>query len=164
MPRPWIFTGWIFIYSGPKVQAEAYYYTSMNTDKWVISLKVWNTGRQDAKIKIIDVYFDEQKKTYRLKPRWDGPETPMMLAAHSWESWHGVPPADVTKTAELPARINKYTGTMPPNSDKRLDLFILLEVGGKRGMKVPTVSYKKKYGTRGLTISPSAEPYSEFPH
>jgi hypothetical protein len=150
-----LLTGWIFVSSGPKVQTEASLYrpSADKPDGWRIYLHVWNTGRQSIKVDIRGLILAElesppdkwQLSLRKRKPtlgqlghlalKWDGPEFPIMLAAHSGEHWRGISPA--IANSEFLAFFSDYLGTAIPRSDPPTKLLILLEVGGRRKIEVP---------------------------
>jgi hypothetical protein len=141
-----LLSGWIFLASGPKVQAQAdYLIQSDGGGIWFMGLEVWNAGRQDIKVDILSLHAlwksdsgewwkadseEDPTKSYIyvwLKP-WDGPVVPMMMAAHSGESWE----LDLSEEE----RPFGPTGVAAPIPDQ---LWIELVVGGKRSMNVPAL-------------------------
>jgi hypothetical protein len=134
-----LLSGWIFVSSGPKVQAQAFLArpTITPSGKWHVSLQVWNTGRQDIKLDFFGLTLDQSEvlppgKIYALQLKWEGPKTPMMLAAHSGEHWFGRAPK--TGNDDILAAFNNYLGARGPDGLTKLHMFI--QVGGKRMVKV----------------------------
>jgi hypothetical protein len=148
-------TGWTFIASGPKVQAEASLERPVtdNPDGWYISLRVWNTGRQAIKVNFHGLTLREltpstskrklavgktasrRGKTASIQLDWNGPEVPLMLSAHSGENWFGRSPS--VENRDILAYFTGHLGKAAPDPTRPIKLSILLQIGGKRVTSVP---------------------------
>jgi hypothetical protein len=121
---------WYFLYSGPRLQAEAYVYPPVEgndgelDDEWFVALRVWNTGRAEvtADIKDIMIRHDNDWTGLLLAGAdLDGPEVPARILGHSGASWE-IPHFDIQYIVRRPFTSATFTVT--------------LEVGGKREVNV----------------------------
>jgi hypothetical protein len=157
-------TGWIFMSSGPKVQAEASLArpSITPTGRWHVYLQVWNTGRQDIKIEFRPLILDHHTgRVYALRLNWEGPEVPMMLPAHSGDHWFGRAPD--SGNDEILAVYNDYLGVdSPPAQPPKLR--VLIQVGGRRVISVPVVEQRWTTTPRSrLRSFPGCEQARPFP-
>jgi hypothetical protein len=124
---------WYFLYSGPRLQAEAIVYSEKeNGGEWdddsTILLNVWNTGRAEITMNImyIMINHDNDCKTAwpfeRTGTHLRGPEVPMRIPGHSGETWK-------IQGLDLPSMIDEpWTSAT---------LSVLLMVAGSRTVEIP---------------------------
>jgi sigma-70-like protein len=132
---------WYFLRSGPRLQAEAIAVSQSLTtrfENWTIQLRVWNAGRADITIDLHSLILefdglpivlsrDDSAFAYGdMRSGIHGPAVPIRIPGHSGESWR-IDRLDLQFTASA-------------------KLSVMLEVGGKRGVKVPVLDplYIKK--------------------
>ena len=83
---------WYFLRSGPRLQAEAYLpeWEGLDNKEARIMLRVWNVGRGEITVNILDVTQHRGKDEiaiYLSNHELDGPEVPIRLPGHSGEEW-----------------------------------------------------------------------------
>jgi hypothetical protein len=133
---------WYFLRSGPRLQAEAYVlaWGKLDADALLV-LRIWNAGRAEITVNIIDVTEHYQRKeSIHIAPlggSLHGPEVPFRLPGHSGEEWE----------IELQGVVNLH-----PSEPIRLSVSLL--VGGNRHVNVPVMTEMDK---RRLILKPAED-------
>ena len=110
-------------------------------EDWYVSLDVWNRGRQDIKIDFYGLYLAKPMKSlpglyYSLRLEWNGPEVPMILAAHSGDHWSGRPTV-FAEGNRLLAAYNEYINSAITSPAQQSEFYLGVEIGGSRPLRVP---------------------------
>jgi hypothetical protein len=143
---------WYFLYSGPRLQAEADVDPGEIDREWddirYILLQVWNAGRAEVTVDItalminpgnnyyIGYPFDHKRcisgegRPDYVAPELDGPELPIRIPGHSGERW-------VIRGIDPRRAINEPWTTAT--------LSVILLVGGRRTVDLPVLdnSYRR---------------------
>ena len=138
---------WYFLRSGPRLQAQAYVWPPVGweelDDDTIIMLRVWNTGRAEITVNILDVTATQRgkDKIATLLDRGDleGPEVPIRLPGHSGEEW----------SIELHS-----VATLHPSVSTTLSVSLL--VGGNRHVDVPVLDGMPGKAKRPLILKPAS--------
>jgi hypothetical protein len=137
---------WYFLRSGPRLQAEAWLYGDYEQlkDDTVIILRVWNTGRGEITVDIVDATTHEGKDKFATAfygNDWaEGPKTPIRLPGHSSEEWW--------------FELSSVTDNLHPSVSTTLSL--TLRVGGNRHVDVPIMDGMPGRTKRPLVLKPSS--------
>lgn len=138
---------WYFLRSGPRLQAEAYVWPPAGweelDDDTLIMLRVWNAGRAEITVNILDVTTHRGKdKAATLFDRddLDGPEVPIRVPGHSGEEW----------SLELHSMADLH-----PSVSTTLSVSLL--VGGNRYVNVPVLDGMPGKVKRPLILKPASD-------
>jgi len=142
---------WYFLYSGPRLQAEANVLPAADADghpiddDWSIVFRVWNTGRAEVTVNITSILIHHDERTTGLlvgNGDWEGPDVPARIQGHSAESWW-IEKFDLQYIVREPFKCAK--------------LSIALEVGGKREIEVPVSDGWHRRNKRPFILQPAHE-------
>lgn len=135
---------WYFLRSGPRLQAEAYLLPPADwkqlDDDTLIVVRIWNAGRAEITVNIVDVtahYQGKESEINYLDGELHGPEVPIRLQGHSGEEW----------TTEL------HT-VLPLHPSVPTTLSVSLLVGGNDYVNVPVMDGIRGKKQRPLIIKP----------
>jgi len=139
---------WYFLYSGPRLQAEANVYPPTDedgylaNDEWRIVFRVWNTGRAEITVNItsIAIHHDGQITLLLIgNEDWEGPDVPVRIQGHSGESWW-IENFNVEDIVKAPFKSAK--------------LGVSIEVGGKREIDIPVLDGWHRRTKRPFLLKP----------
>jgi hypothetical protein len=133
---------WYFLRSGPRLQAEAYLpeWEGLDDDEALIMLRVWNAGRGEITVNILDVTQHRGKDEIAVllsSHELNGPEVPIRLPGHSGQEW----------SIELQDAISSQ-----PSVPTTLSFSLL--VGGNRHVDVPVMDGMPRRAKRPLILKP----------